>query len=730
MDGERSDSTQLSGARRDKRPETGWVGVASCAMALAALYWLAQSALHVLVVREGSFLQQLYAPSVHDLANRVSVLVVLGLAASGVLIYRRRHARVEAQLRASERRYRAFFTESRDAIYITSPDGRFLDMNQAGVELLGYSREELLRLRTVDLYADPGLREHFAGELQTRGFVREYELDLRHRSGRTIKVMVTASLCQGAHGEAPAYHSIARDITAQRCAEEALRRSEERYRQLYEQTPAMLHSIDRRSRLISVSSLWLEKLGYRREEVLGRPLTDFLTEQSARYAVEIVLPAFFRSGTCRDVHYEMRARDGRVLRVLVSAVGERNSVGEVVQSLAVLRDITRQAVAEREKARLEGELRHAQKVEAVGTLASGVAHDFNNSLTAILGYTGLARSTLPAGHPMLQSLEMIEQAARQAAGVTRALLTFSRKAPSDRQSVELTALVQESMRFLRRMLPASIETELVLEMSREVWVHADATQLQQVLLNLAINARDAMPEGGKLRVALETAAATADQPASAILIVEDTGVGMDLETKARVFEPFFTTKPREQGTGLGMAVIHGIVADHGGEIEVDSAVERGTTVRVRLPMGHEAPAPDEPRRADQPQAGRGEVVVVVEDDVHVRSIMSSTLQAAGYRVVQAGDGMAALQVLDEGDVQVALMVLDLDLPRMGGLACLAQVRRRLAELPVIIITGDVAFDPAAHLDERERLLRKPFRMSELTAAVAERLEARVEGVPI
>ena len=635
-------------------------------------------------------------------------------------------ARGEQALRQSEERYRAFFAGLSDAVFIATPAGSFVDVNEMALELLGYEREELLALPAVKIYVEPADRMRLVRILREQGELRDHELKMRRKDGKVIDVSITCSVRRAADGSVLAHQSIVRDITRRKEAEEALRESEERYRSLYNKTPVMLHSIDREGRLLSVSDFWLETMCYRREEVLGRKFSEFLSPGARRYAEQIVLPELFSKGACRDVHFELLPKEGAPLSVLLSAIGERGAEGEVRRSLAVMVDVTEQEWAARERMRLENELRQAQKMEAVGTLATGVAHDFNNSLTAILGYTGLARAALPEGHPVLQSLEMIEQASRQASSVTKALLTFGRKTVTGRAPVELAEVVRDSIRFLRRMLPASIEIVEEFPRGQPARVLADAGQLQQVLLNLVINARDALPRGGRLRIALQVPAADAkagDGVGEWVqLVVEDDGVGMDEEVRARIFEPFYTTKPRGQGTGLGMAVTHGIVAEHRGRIEVDSAPGRGTRVTVTLPAcsARSGVVVESGPRSGAP-SGNGEVIVVVEDDMHVRSLVSSTLRNQGYEVVQAGDGVEALTVLAARTAEARAVVLDLDLPRMSGMACLRRMRARWPGVPVIVVTGDPGFDPAGQLEPGELLLRKPFRMTELTEAVGQKL---------
>ena len=370
----------------------------------------------------------------------------------------------------------------------------------------------------------------------------------------------------------------------------------------------------------------------------------------------------------------------------------------------------------------EERLRQAQKMEAVGTLASGVAHDFSNLLTAIYGYIELARLALSWEHAAIEPLKMAEQACKQAGGVTRSLLMFSRKVEAHRQPLSLGTLIGETIDLLRHMLPASIE--MIHEVSSEppIWVYGDGSQLQQVLMNVAINARDSMPDGGHLRIALRheppaEIAQPVGQYGCAIIDVRDNGHGMPEEVRARVFEPFFTTKLRGQGTGLGMAIAHTVVTEHGGNIRVESAVGAGTRVIITLPCC--APPSEVPAQAWQKAgpASQGELILVVEDDDHVRAIMTSSLRSCGYAVLQACDGAQAAEAIAAHRDDVRLIALDIDLPRRSGLSCLEEMRKNGSNTPVIVTTGSVDFPLDDRPWGRTHVLRKPFQMGELTALI-------------
>ncbi|MFO7567885.1 MAG: PAS domain S-box protein [Enhygromyxa sp.] len=381
------------------------------------------------------------------------------------------------------------------------------------------------------------------------------------------------------------------EVTARREVEEALRESEARYRHLYLHSPAMMHSIDSEGRIVDVNDAWLERMGYAREEVVGRRSVELLTPQSRERAVNEVLPVFFRTGVVKDIAYQFVCKDGEILDILLSAVAQQGPGGSFDRSLAVLVDVTERKRAQEALRRSEEQLRQAQKLEAIGRLAGGVAHDFNNLLVVMLGNAELLLAKLD--EPELREYaEEIALAGERAAGLTRQILTFSRRQLVQARIVDLNELIRDTEGLLCRLIGEDIELVLGLEPSLGQ-VCIDPSQAAQVLMNLVVNASDAMPRGGRLVIGTANASAElggVGEPAGHVLLtVSDTGVGMDSETQARLFEPFFTTKEPGRGTGLGLATVYGIVSQAGGFITVDSEPGRGSSFRVFLPR-RERPA--------------------------------------------------------------------------------------------------------------------------------------------
>ncbi len=431
------------------------------------------------------------------------------------------------------------------------------------------------------------------------------------------------------------------------------------------------------------------------------------------------------TGTIEVFHTERRPEmdEGPFLkeeRDLINAIAER--LGSIIEHNG----------AEEDREMLREQLHQAQKMEAVGELAGGVAHDFGNLLTAISGYVTQAKGALPADHRAIRALDGVQEAAEQAGGVTKALLTFSCKTTAEKNPVELGSVVERSLRLLRRVLPSSIEVEWDAASESALWVEADDTQLQQVLMNLVINARDAMPDGGTLRISASRlpseenglATESGSSASNVRLVVSDNGVGMSAEVQDRIFEPFFTTKPKEQGTGLGLAIIHGIVKNHGGYIEVQSESGQGTTMTVVLPAIDEEAVRKTAKSSPAANSGQGEMVLLAEDNRQVRGIVTEALRDSGYRVLQTTDGASLMERYERHRDRIQLLVIDVDLPKESGLECLRRIRADGDRTPAIIITASSTANMEEQLPELTLLLRKPFRMSDLGLLVSRMLGAR------
>ncbi|MBI2921854.1 MAG: response regulator [Planctomycetes bacterium] len=403
--------------------------------------------------------------------------------------------------------------------------------------------------------------------------------------------------------------------------------------------------------------------------------------------------------------------------------------------LARLGPAVRRAVAEararEERKKLELELYHAQKMEAVGRLAGGVAHDFNNLLTAILGYADIVAGRLPAGDALLEGMDEIRKAGRRAADLTRQLLAFSRKQVFTLQVANLNEILKGTERLLRRLIGEDIRFETRFDPALGN-VRVDAGQIEQVVMNLAVNSRDAMPGGGRLTVATRNvrpddpglqASGEARHAAHVVLEVSDTGCGMDEATRARIFEPFFTTKEPGKGTGLGLATVYGIVRQSGGYIDVESAPGQGATFRIYLPSVSEPTTRTPPRRPPPVSARGTETIMIVEDEEAVRKLSAQVLRTYGYTVFDVADGSAALK-LASGAKSMHLVITDLVMPVMGGKELARKMKAVHPETRILYMSGYPADSDvnAAELGPGADFMHKPFLPSDLARTVRELLD--------
>ncbi|MCI0355109.1 MAG: PAS domain S-box protein [Acidobacteria bacterium] len=521
---------------------------------------------------------------------------------------------------------------------------------------------------------------------------------------------------------------LAFDISERKRLEDSLIRAEEKFAKAFRATPdAISISTLDEGRYVEVNDSFLRLTGYERHEVVGRTVVE-LNIWADPGDLERMNAQIRMLGAVRDMELRYRNREGALRAGSLSAevielAGERCLV-------SVMRDISEHRL-------LEEQLLQAQKMEAIGRLAGGVAHDFNNLLAIILGYSDLLQDTLPAEGPARKHLAEVRKAGDRAATLTRQLVAFSRKQVLELKVFDLNAVVIENYKMLRRLIGEDIELRLEPD-SQPTPVKADAAQMEQVIMNLAVNARDAMPRGGRLTVETANVRLDATQvnrhvtmPAGAyvMLAVTDNGMGMDANTQARIFEPFFTTKEKGKGTGLGLATVYGIVKQSGGYIWVYSEPGQGTTFKIYLPRAEE-PIQPEPVAARLPAASlRGnETVLLVEDEESVRKLAAHCLREQGYTVLEASQGTEALQLCRERADPIHLLVTDVVMPGMGGRDLADQLIALRPDARVLFVSGYTGNAIVHHgiLDPGTFLLSKPFRPLDLAQKVREVLDAGTE----
>jgi len=634
---------------------------------------------------------------------------------------RSKQAAEEEELRRQGAELADIFDHIHMRIFYKDDNNRILRANKAAAHALGMSVDEIEGRLTSELFpemADKYYRDDVevieSGQPKL-GIVEEFAPAEGERGWiRTDKVPYTDSESGKRYLVAAAT-----DITAEKEAEEALRLSEQRYRTLYNSAPVMMHSVGPDGRLVSVSDYWLEKLEYEREEVIGKISTDFLSPESRKRVISSLGDGFVHRD-CRDVEYQYLTKSGKPVDVLISSISEPGEEGKSVRSMAVSVDIT-------DRKKVEYQFIQAQKMESVGQLTSGMAHDFNNLLGVVLGNLQLIERTFEPDDKALKRVKSAQAAVERGAELTRRLLAFSRRQPLEKETIEPNPLVDDLSDMLKRTLGENIRLESHLANSIPR-VRTDPSQLESAILNLAVNARDAMPDGGALIIESKLVELDADyceqvqdlSPGRYVeLAVSDTGKGIPKGLIKQVVEPFFTTKETGKGSGLGLSMVFGFMKQTGGHLSIYSEPEVGTTVRLYLPVDESdihSTVGSETSLAAKNQGGN-ETVLVVEDQAEVLEIASALLSGLGYRVITASNGPAGLEILKDRD-DIDVLFTDMIMPGgMSGADLAMEAREIQPDMPVIFTTGyaDAAMLRESKIAEASNLLTKPYLRRDLAS---------------
>ncbi len=621
------------------------------------------------------------------------------------------------------RRIGAVADEARDIILLMDSRGHVCDANRAALAAYGYSLDEITALDIQQLRA-PSTRDEIQDQM-ARAVKEGVQFETVHvrRDGSEFPCEVSSRHVE-LDGESFLV-SVVRDLTERRRAAAALREKENLFTTVFRNSPVVVSitSLDD-NRYVDVSDSFLRIVGLERDEVIGKTFSDIglsLDPPEVERFAQAIQTRF-----TGEFEVRVRARDGRALDTIHSLEFIQLAGKPCVVTFA--HDIT-------EHKRLEEQLQHAQRMEAVGRLAGGVAHDFNNILTAVRGHSEILLNVLEQDSQHRRHADQIHRAALRAAALTSQLLAFSRKQVLQPRTIDLNALVANLTVMLRRLIGEHVELRTTLA-ERLGAVRADAGQIEQVLTNLVINARDAMPSGGVLSIATENVEVT-NAPESqqvgapvgrwVVFSVRDSGSGMDEATRARVFEPFFTTKEAGKGTGLGLSTAYGIVTQSGGQITVDSSIGSGTTFRVFLPR-IDAPTTASGRFAlDDGVGPRGtETVLLVEDDGDVREFVRDVLRAHGYDVIPAVDGAQALSLIEQHGGPIHLVVTDVIMPRMMGSEVAARITALRPSIKVLYISGYPGDAIVKQGVPEQAFVQKPFSV----ATLARRVRALLDGTDL
>jgi PAS domain S-box-containing protein len=628
--------------------------------------------------------------------------------------------RDQMALTESEARFRTMMEQAADAVFVRGESGRILDANRKACQSLGYTREELLTRNIWEI--DPDAFEAGKNDLWGQIVAGEsftFESRQRRKDGTIFPVEVTLGSVRLPLG--PAVLGLVRDITERKQAEETLRASEEKYKRLIETTRTGYVILDDRGCVADANLEYVRLTGRSRlDEILGHSVLEWTAPHDLPRN-ERAVKECLEQGFLRDFKVDYVSPAGRVIPIEIN--GTVLCMAGSVRILTLCRDVS-------EKKQLEAQFLRAQRLDGLGSLAGGIAHDLNNILTPIL----VAAPLLRAAAREVESrnmLDTVQGCAQRGADIIRQLLTFARGQPEVRVPLPVHHLLHEMEKIVMETFPRNLRLEIAVPHERWL-VHGDVTQIQQALMNLCVNARDAMPGGGTLTLAAENimldAAAAARmtgakpdaKPGDYVCVsVADTGIGIPREQLDRVFDPFFTTKEIGRGTGLGLSTVLGIVRGHGGFVRVDSRVGQGTRVELYLPAAREAPATSVPAPETPLLRGHGELILVVEDEAAVLSLVQCVLEEQGYRVLAATEGAEALALVARHRAEVKAVLTDMMMPGVDGPTLVHALRHHAPRLPILGMSGLGERAGAKGLDGpgAPEVLAKPFTVEALLGAV-------------
>lgn len=631
----------------------------------------------------------------------------------------------EVALRKSEEKYRSIFENSIEGIFQTTREGGYVDVNPALARMFGYdSPEEMLRTLTdvgQQHYIVPEDRMRFRELIEKHEVLQGFETQVRRKDGAAIWISINARVVRDKKGEIAFYEGTIENITDRKRAEEALFESEEKYRSIIEESHVGVYIIQDNV-FTFVNPMFCTIHGYTYDEIVGKMGPgDFVLPEDFAVVKDSIKKRFASEIKTAELNYRIRRKDGEVR--IIKAIGSSILYKRRLAIIGTILDLSKEKV-------LEEQLLQSQKLETVGRLAGGIAHDFNNMLGVILGNVQLAKISLSPDERAYEFCQSIEKATSRAAGFVKQLLAFSRRQLLELKVCDLNHLLGNFESMVQRVIGENIEMSIVPAPGLPA-IKADETQINQVLLNLVVNARDAMPDGGILTVSTGTTDIDNKyiqmhpdvSPGSyVVLSVSDTGIGMEKNVTEKMFEPFFTTKAG--GSGLGLSVVYGIIKQHGGFVDVISEYGRGTTFRVYLPRAEEAAA----GTIEKPAAVHtgSETILVVEDDDDFRRVEAELLKKLGYRVYTASDGIEGINMFKEKQEEIDLVILDVVMPRMSGRETLEEMQKVRPGISSLFVTG-YSLD-GIHvnyiLEQGIDAIQKPFSFETLSRKIREVIEKR------
>ena len=696
-------------------------------------WWLWSAAVTVTLLLTGglaSFLlpsMQAHEGDVYALPQIVRGLLGLVLIFDIYTLYQQLQIhRIRRELMQREELFRLISDTAADLIAVVDMEGNRIYNSLSYERVLGYSLEEL---RTSSSFEQihPDDRERMkeaAVEARRTGVGRPMAYRIRHKDGTWRVLESTASVIRNARGDAEKLVIVNRDVTERNLTAQALQQSEANYRSMIEDAPYGIYRASLEGQFLIVNPALEKMLGYEsQDELLKVNLAKDIYRYPAEHPKLTETPVGDQN--FKDIEVEWKRKDGALITVRCSGWSVKDEAGRVAYLEVFAEDVT-------ERRRLERQLRMAQKMEAVGRLSGGIAHDFNNLLGVIMGYSQVMKRSLGPEHASYEHAEEIEKASQRAVSLTRQLLAFSRQQVLEPTILNLNDLVTDMEKMLPRLIGEDVQLKLQLDPGLGA-VKADRGQIEQVVMNLVVNARDAMPQGGRLT--LETANVELDlayarqhpgsKPGRYVMLgVTDTGTGIDPEIQAQIFEPFFTTKERDKGTGLGLATVYGVVKQSEGYIAVESEKGKGASFKVYLPLAEQAVAAPEVSTAKAPSGRGSETILLVEDAEPLRKLANMFLKENGYHVLEAGDGAEALQLMRENRTVIDLLLTDVVMPGINGRVLAERLAPRQPKMRVLYMSGYTDSFIAGHgvLEAGTHLLHKPFTEDALVRKVREVLD--------
>jgi two-component system, cell cycle sensor histidine kinase and response regulator CckA len=633
--------------------------------------------------------------------------------------------------RLAEESYRSFFEQNVAGVFRASLDGRILDLNEGCAGIFGFATSDEARThRLHEIVSSAEDIDYLLRRVQEQKMLDSFEFELRRRDGQLLRVLASARLLEQDRDLPPLVGGTLVDVTRWRRAEEALRQRAHRFRIMLEKSSDAISLVDSTGKVLYSSHAVSPIFGYELGERVGQSVFELVHPEDAAQVLSSFGKLVQRPFSSISAQLRYRHKDGswRWIEALGTNLLEDPSLRGVVINY---RDVT-------EQRRLQEQLFQAQKMEAIGALAGGVAHDFNNLLTAILGYSDMILEKATPNTALHRYSTQIKQAGERAASLTRQLLAFSRLQVMTPKVLDLNAVVSEMSRMLRRVLGEEIKLNVVTSPALGR-VKVDPSQIEQVIINLAVNARDAMPEGGELtiRTANESVGESVAEDkirlrtgAYVLLEVSDTGCGMDSETCDRAFEPFFTTKEKGKGTGLGLSTVYGIVKQSGGHIWLSSELGKGASFKIYFPSINEAVSTADAPEASAWHPGGVETILLVEDESAVRALLRRMLRSKGYRVLEAERGDEALAICQTYQERIDLILTDIVMPKMSGQDLAHHAGRLHPEAKLLYMTGYAGgkIGSSKLFEMGAQFIQKPFSAETLTQKIRAVLDAPKQGL--